>query len=208
MRFSFKFICASFCLSLTSTSARAQEVAVPQHETEFCSTIEDASIDYKTLGDQRTEAEEQKNGIRVDKVERQMTLVFRSRNFHVFDIVKNKGFKIQNWVVSIINVSAPMADCHKNVRSCLSVDVHPVCSDRTVIRLWVPTSAARLATLGDKRLGYRLVVTGLFVERSGGAVNAEAPVMPESSNDFEESFARSGAMREPEYSADISGTSC
>jgi hypothetical protein len=97
-----------------------------------------------------------------------------------------------------------MDDCHKNVRSCVTIDVHPTCSDTTLIHLYLPTSPARLELLANKSVGDRLTVTGSFVEKNGGAMSADAPVMPTSWDDLEGSFTESGAMKEPEYSADIS----
>jgi hypothetical protein len=190
-------------LSLLAVGARGQDMSLPDQESEFCSIVENANSAYRALAREQSVADKQQNGIRVQQIEQQMTSAYRKRNEDIFRLMKRKNFSEDNWLVTVVKINSPMEDCHTNMPSCIFVDVHPLCSQITTVHAVTATTPIQIQFLAAKQQGDRLVMSGMFVERFGGATAAASPVMPTSPEEFEESFTESGSMREPEYSVDV-----
>jgi hypothetical protein len=181
----------------------ADGATAPLFETDFCRVVENATAAYKDLSSQRDAAKEKQNQIAAAKIITRMTNVQQTRNVDVYNLAKRNMFRVDNWLTTIVRIASPQENCHTNMPSCVFVDVHPACSAIIVIHAIVPVSSARLQFLSLKGAGDPLTISGTFVERWGGSVDAPAPVMPPSSKEFEGSFTESGSMEQPEYTVDI-----
>jgi hypothetical protein len=191
-------------LTLLGIPAHAQqETGLPTEESEFCSVVNNATAAYTALSHQRSAAEEQHNGIRVQQIEQEMTSVYRIRNEKVFQLIARKEFELKGWVTTIVTINSPIENCDTNMLSCVFVDVHPLCSPITSIHAVTSATPAFLQFLSNKKRGDRLVVTGMFVDQWGGPTEAASPVLPTSPEHFEGSFTEAGSMRQPEYHVDV-----
>jgi hypothetical protein len=190
-------------LSLLAMGAQGQNMSLPDQESEFCSIAENANSAYGALARERSVAEKQQNGIRVQQIEQQMTSVYHKRNDDIFRLVKQKRFSADNWVVTVVKINAPISGCHTNMPSCIFVDVHPLCSQITTVHAVTAATPIQIQFLAAKQQGDQLMMSGMFVEQFGGATAAASPVIPTLAEKFEGSFRESGSVQEPEYVVDV-----
>jgi hypothetical protein len=198
-----RFVFYVALLSLVAVDAQGQDTSLSDQESEFCAIVENANSAYGALTRERSVAEKQQNGIRVQQIEQQMTSVYHKRNEDIFQLVKRKRFVAESWLVTVVKINSPIEGCHTNMPSCIFVDVHPACSHIITMHAITGTTPVQLQFLAAKQQGDQLVMNGMFVERFGGATDAPSPVMPTSPEEFEGSFRESGSMREPEYAVDV-----
>jgi hypothetical protein len=167
--------------------------AIPEQQQRFCSIIELATSNYRDLSRQLDTAKEQKNGIAQQRLQTQMTAVFRTRNEDIFHLVQQTSFRFDNWLTTIDRIGSP-------TETALSFSFRPLCSRVTTIYGSVPATSTHLALMSTKKQGDRLTVTGEFVARVPFLTPArgDSPITPRS---LEGSLTEGGSMSNPEYSA-------
>jgi hypothetical protein len=196
---------SALVVGTTASEVRAQQ-ALPQPEAQFCSIVEKAVSEYDRLLQPALAARESRNELRAEQLDNNRTAVFRSVRDDIFTFALRNNFQINRWLVTIARIRTPTTASHGNVGACIPVEVHPVCSEKSVINLFVAIGDTTLKTLSDKESGDQLMVSGSFVANKGGPKVEDSPVLPRSPENFSPTggwMSEEVAMAHPTYSADI-----
>ncbi len=134
----------------------------PAEQIEFCGIIDDNSDQYRPLYEQ---AKQEPNGTNQDRLTAQMTDLFRARNQAVMDSVQPRHFHIEDWSMRIDKIAryAQDGDSGSGSGTVIELNLNANCRTHTTLQVDVPDGTPLAATLGDRKAGDPLAITGSFV---------------------------------------------
>lgn len=174
-----------------SSSTNSEEI--PKDEIAFCEITEQMQRAYNTFRDEHHAAWIGENRLRMDQLEQNEKQIFAKAKNDIFEFMKDKGFVLKGWVVTVREIGTLKENCHPNVAACIPIKVRPICSTSADIRFAVSAEPALIEMLARKKEGDRLIVNGTFIRRPS---YPEASMSPDWPTSTENAFPRwhSGAF--------------
>jgi len=132
----------------------------PAEQIEFCGIIDDNSDQYRPLYEQ---AKQERNGSNQDLLTAQMTDMFRARNQKVMDSLQPRRLHIEDWATRVDKISRYSEDSGSGTGTVIELNLNANCRTRTTLQVDIADGTPLAASLGDRKAGDPLAITGSFV---------------------------------------------